>query len=92
MDPSKLLPPGSFSQLMIHKLCYKLACIHNLRKAILKHTMAAHVADSVAAVMIPSCMNLIWDLLQSLQDHYQLYQQLLGMFMKAQLQTLVAEP
>ena len=69
VDPSKLLPPGSFSQLMIHKLCYKLACIHNLRKAILKHTMAAHVADSVAAVMIPSCMNLIWDLLQSLQDH-----------------------
>ena len=85
MEPSKLLPPSCFSQLVIHKLRYKLACIHNLREAILKHTMATHVKNSVATVMIPGCMDLIWDLLQSLQDHQQLYQQLLGMFMQAQL-------
>ncbi len=88
VEPSNLLPPSNFSQLVEHKLCHKLACIHNLREAILKNTMATHVKDSVAAVMIPSCMDLIWDLLQSLQNHHQLDQQLtciLGMYIQAQL-------
>ncbi len=77
VESSKLLPPSSFSQLVKHKLCCKFGCIHDLRVAILKHTITTHVKDFVAAVMISSCKDLIESVLQSLQDHHQLYQQLM---------------
>ena len=59
VEPSKLLPPSSLSRLVKHKLCCKLGCIHNLRVAIYKHTMATHVKDFVAACMVSSCKDLI---------------------------------
>jgi len=54
LKPSKLLLPCSFSKLVKHKLGCKFACVLYVRVSLLKHIIACHVKDFVAAVMISS--------------------------------------